>query len=613
MRSFPFVIAAGILLGAAASQAGDLPQAAADDLYYRSALYNYHLERYPSAHNHLFVGERLEPVDGDHSYRQTLLARLYVDTHQYERAQNTFDNLTLDEIPAVLRKEVYYALAQLYLVEGRCQEVLTVLEQAGSFTGEQDAHVRYMRASCMMNDELNVTSLARAESVLRSGGGPRSTGHIWYAYGYYNIAVAAANIGKLEEADRLYLEALRYTGSESEGRALAEKIRLSRGNVNYAMNRFDFAMRAYQQLPLNSIWTDEALLGYGWTAFRNYQSDIALEAWRQLINLPYRSMSVYQGYLAIPYALERADARFQALEAYQSAISQYESVTQEIDAFAAQLTLEQIRDHAVHYANRRGRLMEPLHPLLAGTYVQEDFRHLVERIGSVSSYKQQLQDQRGLLDMFRENQRVFEVQAPDRQQWREQQQRQTQADLQRLSVGLDDLLESVMRKEMAREDANPQVRSDYQRYAALRARFEQLPEGREKQRLEARLQQLRGVLFFFLVEREIPVSDMQAIRQIINRYQTLAVRFNEYQALTEQTFRPVVSGDQIDALQQRIDQTMEQADDVLLAMQAELKDKTLLALQEQRDLIQQYKTQAYIAATNLKEDFYQRGGGRLWQ
>lgn len=613
MRKLPLIMTIGVYLSflALGTQAGT--QASKDDLSYRSAFYNYTLGQYVPARTTLL--QAAQQASQPSNYRQMLLARVYVEQGRYLEAQQVFAEHNLDDVPSSMRDDTLFALTRLYYAQGNCKEALKLMAKKQQLSSEQDAHSRFIRASCKaQQDTVSVETLQKAERILLDGAkrNKNDEATIWFAYGFYNLAVAAANIKQLTDADDFYSQALNYVGSTGEGRALVERIRLSRAEVNFVLNRYDYAISAYKELPLEGYWQDQALLGYGWAAFKNYQSDVALEAWQQLINLPYKSMSVYQGYLVIPYAYERANAFMQAITAYDYAMEQYAQVSKEIDSFSAQLTLQKINDHAVRYYHKQGDGVDPIHPLLAATYTQVEFRGLVEKIGVLTGYKQQLAKDESMLQMQSEYQQAYDRQAAQRKQLQQQLQQKTQQGLVRLAGTLPSLVDNILQVELDHPEADKALAKLYQSYNRVSKAASQLKAGSEKQQMLMRVNRIQNVLLFKLAERRRAYSLVDEVHQLISRQQMLNVRFNEYLSLTEQRFEPVVNDDDMEAMSRRIISAREKVDQQLVVLQKRLLAQTQSALAEQRQQIEQYRSQARIASANLKEDFYQRGGSRLW-
>lgn len=596
----------GLYLTFFASIAQASPQTLSqDDLIYRAALYDYHLKNYQSARTQLLRAKTEQQKDS--VYRQMLLARVYVEEGRFEQAQEVFSSVRLDDIPVALRNDTLFALARLYYAEGECKQAIKTLEQAKKLSAAQDPQARFIRSSCLLADgEKNLSKVGRAEKVLNDGlGNLTADTAIWFAYGYLNIAVLAGELKNISESDRLFNEALRYTGVSEEGLALAERIRLSRAEVNYELNRYDFAMNAYQEIAFNGYWQDRALLGYGWSAFHNYKPDVALEAWRQLANLSFKSMSVYQAYLLIPFAYERANAFTQALEAYDAAIKQYLQISEEIDAFGKSLDLAKVQTFAVRYY-RQKESAEPIHPLLSATYIQPDFRHLIEQVGMLTAYQQRLSEYQIAIAMFENYANVYERQAEQRANWRAGMQDKVAADLKKLQQNTPSVIDSVLENELNNPNDNSKLKGTYQQYKSSKSR---LTQGADE--LRDRVERLQGVIWYQLAESKTyeHASDMN---QLSARQQTLLVRFNEYLALTQQSFDSSVSQQEYNDIKAKLSALQKDVDVSLRSAQEILLQKTQEALLEQRRFIETYESQARIARANLKEEFYQRGGSRLW-
>jgi len=269
------------------------------DIPYRAALYQYNSGNYIKGLMGLSFAKR---TDGVKVHREVLAGKLNLELKRYKAAQESFDALKGSQVTARLSQDVLFPLARLNFVKGNCANVLESLKNISNLPIDLDYHARFMRVSCMvLQPEGN--ALAQAEKTLLKAIENRKEPHsadIWFAYAYYNLATAAGKESLYSEADRYYLQALKFTGRTEEGFELANRIRLSHGFANYVSNRYDFAMKSFAALPLDSLWADKSLLGYGWAAFNNYKPGIALEAWRQLVNLPFKSMSVYEGYISIP-------------------------------------------------------------------------------------------------------------------------------------------------------------------------------------------------------------------------------------------------------------------------------------------------------------------------
>ena len=583
-----------------------------DDLPYSAALYAYEKGNYQEVLQRLASAELTSPA-ADDSHRQLLAGKASLQLELYEDAQRHFDAVSGMTLSDDLQNQLMFPLARLNYAKGRCHVALAELEGLQALTPEQADQARFMRVSCLLRqggDDPSVIAKAErilAEPIVAAKG--KFEGNIWYAYGFYNLGAAASQNAMHADADRLYQEALKYTGQDDEGRALAERIRLSLAYTNYAINRFDFAMKSFAQMKMDGLWADKSLLGYGWSAFRNYKPGLALEAWRQLIYLPYKSISVYEGYIAIPFALEKANAFSDALEAYDTAIREYDEVIGEIQALEQTLSLQKIREHALDYAAHSGEAVKPLHPLLGYTYAQDDFRSAVELIGELAAKHQRISDKLQNIAILSEAYHWDKQNQGKERQHRQQEEQKITARLEALQQHIHALSDTVLSRATAHiTDAKWQ--QTYQAYQALQAKLSHSTQERD---IETRLAKIRGVLFWQLYEDdEVAVKqELQKVVELTRAYQHLYNHFIAYNRLEKTPIQQAVDEAELQALQQRVSDLKQKTEKTMTLAEQQLLDKTLQALAEHKQRILFFQKQARVASARLHEEFYQRGGHKL--
>ncbi len=583
------------------------------DIPYRAALYQYNSGNYLKGLMGLSFAQRNEDI---RVHREVLAGKLNLELKRYQAAQASFDALEGNQVPANLSRTVAFSLAELNYVKGNCTKVLESLESIKDLPIELDYNARFMRVSCLvLQPESN--ALAQAEKTLLKALSGRKGPHeadIWFSYAYYNLAIAAGKKSLHSEADRYYIEALKYTGYTDEGLELINRIRLSHAYANYASNRFDFAMKTFAELPLDGLWLDKSLLGYGWAAFRNYQPGIALESWRQLVNLPFKSMSVYEGYIAIPFALEKSHAFSESWVSYKFAIEEYTNVIAEIDNLEKTLTLKKIEAHAKEYAQRGDdELVEPLHPLLAYTYAQDDFRVLIERVGEVESYQKRLDFYVETLDILSESR--GKEKNSKRMSNSELKRRQKSIDnsLSELGEALPPLADALLENEMKRPEVDVNLKAKYQEYLRLSQMLGSSSSDKKTKRNNAeRLERLKGVLIGQLYQQNRDeFGHLANVTRLTSSYHQLSVRYESYKQMRKTNYKPVVKDEHLRSAHVKIAALKKQSDKILLSVQEELLKKTLSVLEEQKQRIVNYRHQARIAKTRLEEEFFQRGSREL--
>ena len=376
--------------------AADASTPVVDDIPYRAALYYQHSGEFDKGLAVLAAANPATASAPVQAWRDMLNGYIYLQKGYYEDAERLLSALNNSQIFPVYNAQVLYPLVKAYFGESRCDKVLSTLAKAQGFPPEINAQITFMRVSCMVGQSKDPAIISQAESVINEALlTQRKIDRMWFAYTYFNVASAAAgSFANYYDADRLYNEALKYINlSSEEGKALKQKTLLNMGLANYQDNRFDYAAKYFAQMPLDGLWSDISLLAYGWANFRSYKPDIAIEAWRQLVNLPYRSMSVYEGFMDIPSAYEQANDFGDALKAYDDALNEFIKAMAEIQQTKKTLNVKTVHDYAVQYAkSMKDSTAINLPPLLARTYTEDRQIELVRYINDIEMYKKRLAD-----------------------------------------------------------------------------------------------------------------------------------------------------------------------------------------------------------------------------
>ncbi len=552
---------------------------------------------------------------------------LDVHLQRYIKAQTVFTTLLDGEIPEELNNKISLEVAELNYAKADCEGTLNALNQTKDLPQEADHQARFLRVSCMLQNPMkSLGVVAQGESIALEAKGQS----IWLAYLYYNLAVTSSEEGQLDGADRLYHQALLFSDDSSEGRSLSQKIHLSLAYAYFSVNRYDFAMDSFAALKIDTPWADQSLLGYGWAAYLNYKPGIALEAWRQLVNLPFKSLSVYEGYIAIPYALEKQNAYSEALKAYNKAVDEYSLAVEQIDKLSSGLTLDDIHRHGQEYAGSEGGYVEPLHSLLVYSYAKEEFQGVFKVVADVSQQLQELSAFEGQVRRLMDVRDKHEGRKTDIQ---DQYSVLIEKKLARLFFDIQLTMDKVFdisrlveivrlggldgrRLSKYQKGIEQRVLAQYTEYQRLQSRAEVLPQGVKKEALMAMLENFKGVLFwqYYEVVEEHLDKELLQLSVIRSSYINLKLRYESYSAYKNSRNKYLADEtQQLEAMLLRIKEEQQQAQNVLAKAEEVLLEKTRIALEEQKNKILLFKYQARIASVRLNEQFYQKGGRKLWQ
>lgn len=383
--------------------AADATSPVAEDIPYRAALFHHRAGQSEKGLVVLSAASRATASAQVLAYRDMLAGVMHLALGHHEDAERVLTSLNDPQLFSSYVAQVIFPLAKTYYAQSRCDRALATLDRAQGFPPEVNAQAMFLKASCLLGQSQDSAVISQAESVITDALMTKSeVDNMWFAYAYFNVATAAAGkFGNYIEADRLYNEVLKYIDASEEGKALEERTLLSLGVANYSDNRFDYAGQYFARMPVDGMWADISLLLYGLAALNSYKPDIAIEAWRQLVNLPYRSMSVYDGYMAIPSAFEKGNAYADALSAYEEALAEFSTAIKEIEQTSKSLTVQKVHDYALVYGQEDATSVAGVPPLLARTYTEDGQRYLVAQINDIETYKKRLAEYEQVLQQIR--------------------------------------------------------------------------------------------------------------------------------------------------------------------------------------------------------------------
>lgn len=522
------------------------------------------------------------------------------DLFRLEQLQKILTSNLNNRLPDAVNDDLWLKIADLRRRTDDCHGAVSALAALKSDDVLINHRQLFQRISCMLSQHnASVPVLHAAEKLIPV----IETPSIWLAYIYNNMAVKAQQIDEFLMAQRYFKQALRYVDQSEEGQSLASFIQLSLGYSYFSDNRFNFALKTFADLKETTEWIDLALLGFGWSAYRNGQAGLALEAWRQLVRLPFQSIHLYEGLIAIPFALEQQNAYVDAFYAYETAITEFQRVDKHIEQLEKKLTKETILQHVLDYSARNDQSVKPLDPLLVYAYAEASYQDVFDTIAQTQRYLEQIQQAKLSLDLLNQYQQSRQFHLADKTVRMEKLQNTIEIKLAKIQK------EMVFSSNLLLIDAFKQ-QPDHPMYPLFK-QFDQLSQvALEEQSLVILLKRMRGVLmgrvhedqFLFNEGNHSLVSLTQQFDQL-NKDYTRSLSFTN-QAYEQHNLKREALLVKLNAAEIQIKQVQYNA--VTL-----LKQKTIDTLALFQSQLSIYATQAQIALTRLSENFYQEGGQQL--
>ena len=552
----------------------------------------------------------LWPVS-DTSDRYIFSAEVLVEQKRFFEAQKAFNKVLRNKQALALMGKVSFSLAHLHFAKGNCKKALRLLKISKKDNAETMLQSFYLRSNCLaLDSNAELATLERlqgdiADYIKEHKKDKQLTLHsMLLAYSYYNLAVVAQNLRLDLQAFELFETATHYSVGAPESQSFVERIKLTQAYSKYTNHQFDESLALFSKMSLDGLWVDQSLLGFGWSAYHTYQRGLALEAWRQLVNLPQRSINVYEAMLTVPYVLEKAKSFSRALKAYDFAVDNYAQALTEIDDLEANLALPAIHQHALDYVDslQTGKTVKPLHPLLVTLYTKREFLQAVTRVGEVAYRQKKLGTYKAELDTLSAS--LDWKPAPSSSTELETRSKAIEERLTDYKKSVYALRTHMLDEAMNNPKVSREIRTRYDRYADVREMAKKYGVQSE------RMQRLQGVILWQLYESgEYPSSNLVTISEMLASQRMLQARLDNLPKSLDamgQMDRPSV--EQVAMLQARTVVLNEKLTAVSMKSEQYLLNMTLSVLADYRVTIEGFQKQARVARARLREEFYQLGG-----
>jgi hypothetical protein len=152
------------------------------------------------------------------------------------------------------------------------------------------------------------------------------------AYARFNLGVALVRAGRLAQADPILTTLGTLQTDSDELLIMRDKANLALGFAYLQADQAAQARVPLERVRLNGPYSSRALLGAGWAhaALGDYRA--ALVPWLELHKRNLLDAAVQESYLAVPYAYGKLDASAQAADYYESALKSFASESDNLDA-----------------------------------------------------------------------------------------------------------------------------------------------------------------------------------------------------------------------------------------------------------------------------------------
>jgi hypothetical protein len=294
------------------------------DPHYGDTLFYFYQARYFTAVTNLMVSQHFERMPNHTDDAEILRGGLFLSYGLHKEAGEIFAQLIERGAPPPIRDRAWLYLAKIRYQRG----LLTQAEQAidhitKALAPELEEERILLKANLLMARQDYAAAASELEKV-RDKTGPA-------LYARFNLGVALIKGGQEARGDALLDELGKTPAVTEEYRALRDKANLALGFSALQGNEPARARAYLERVRLNGMLASKALLGFGWAAAALKDPRAALVPWTELADRTPMDAAVLEAKLAVPYAFAELGAYGQALDRYKEAIAVFQREDGDLD------------------------------------------------------------------------------------------------------------------------------------------------------------------------------------------------------------------------------------------------------------------------------------------
>ena len=302
--------------------------------FYGEVLFNFNQQRFFTAIVQLEKGLSQGKLAADEIEARALLGSLYLSYGLHRNAEKIFNSVIEESVDDQSRDLAWFYLAKIQFQRGYYQLATDHLEKISSSIPEQheDERLTLMALSLM-----KLNKVEQAIEFLSQ----QTKEHKNVTYARFNLAISLLKLGEKPSALKLLNEISITSKNDAESAALIDRVNVLLASQYLEDEQFGKASQYFSQVELHGRFSNQALLGLGWSAFGRNEFATANAAWSELASRNLSDASVLEAYLAKPYLLYQLKNYSDSLAHYKKAISIYQ---QQLNLIGQQLSQTDFSD-----------------------------------------------------------------------------------------------------------------------------------------------------------------------------------------------------------------------------------------------------------------------------
>lgn len=594
-------IATALVAGAAsAAPAGP---ATIRDPHYGDALFYFYQDRYFTSLTGLMASQHFGRVSQHDDEAEILRGGLFLSYGLHREAAQVFTRvLDRNAAPAVADRAWLY-LAKISYQRGLQPQAEQAIDRVGGSLPPALHEERLLLQAQLL---MARADYAAAAKVLSAASSPASR------YARFNLGVALIRSGEGARGTALLDELGRAPVAEEEGRGLRDRANVVLGFTALQERQPKQARGYLERVRLEAMYSNKALLGFGWAAAQLEQPKLALVPWVELAGRDAGDAAVLEAQLAVPYAFGELGASAQSLRLYEQALAVFSRESVRLDESVASIRAGQLIDGllAVDGGEEMGwfakidRLPEMPHgshlaPVLAEHAFQEGFKNYRDLLFLERNLRRWRDDLGVLGDMLEHRREAFGQRLPAVRAG------QAALDVDALQARRSQLGGELARIEAQGDEAalaTVRERELAARLARVQQALERAGDDARADKLRDRARRVAGALAWQQAE-QYPQRLWQAKKAMRDIDALLPQARLSAEALTQaRTGEPAnfdAFATRLVALEARIDLLLPQAAELAQAQRAVVQELAAAVLLRQKERLAEYASQARFAVAQL--------------
>ncbi|MDX1693299.1 MAG: hypothetical protein R3208_06020 [Ketobacteraceae bacterium] len=287
------------------------------DLKYGAILFEYHQSKYFEALVEYEYAEENGGIQNHGTYPELLKGGISLSYGLSQQAEDIFQRLIDQNLPESVRNRAWFYMAKMLYMKG---DHKSAAEAFSEIQGAIDRKVNEERLYLNTLNHLRIDQPEQAISLIDAGGNAGK----YTPFMAFNKGIALTKLGKVDSAIEALASAAQASGNKGPDKNLPDRSKMAIAYLAAQNEDFSTADRYLNQVKTTGVYSNQALLSFGWLAVNQKQYQKAIPSLTALGERSVAIPEVQEAMLLVPHIYEKLDLPGRAANGFISAYQRYE-------------------------------------------------------------------------------------------------------------------------------------------------------------------------------------------------------------------------------------------------------------------------------------------------